>query len=64
MRLDDDGNVDKCKNDFTKDGDYGVNGIVFERTRSDKVEIRFEDAPVEIHCSDGGFGIRKFRPNK
>lgn len=62
VRLDDEGKKDKCKNDFSKDGNYGVNGLVFERTRSDRVEISFEDAPVEIHCSDGGFGIRKFSP--
>ena len=49
---------------YGKDGDYEVNGLVFEKTKSDKVEVRFKDAPVEIHCSDGGFGIRKIRPNK
>lgn len=64
VRLDSDGKLDKCKNIYSKDGDYGVNGLVFEKTRSDRVELRFEDAEVEYHCSDGGFGIRKFRPNK
>ena len=59
---DDEVYVDKCKSNFTKDGDYEVNGLVFEKTRSDKVEIRFKDEEVDIHCSDGGFGIRKIRP--
>lgn len=62
--LDKDGNFEKCKSTYGKDGDYEVNGLVFEKTKSDKVEVRFKDAPVEIHCSDGGFGIRKIRPNK
>lgn len=64
VRLDGEGELDKCKNDFIKDGDYEINGLVFEKTRSDKVELRFKDAPVDTHCSDGGFGIRKIRPFK
>ena len=66
LKVDGDDNVyvDKCKNNFTKDGDYEVNGLVFEKTRSDRVELRFKDAKVGIHCSDGGFGIRKIRPIK
>jgi len=59
---DDEVYVDKCKSNFTKDGDYEVNGLVFEKTRSDRVELSFKDAEVEPHCSDGGFGIRKIRP--
>ena len=39
-----------------------MNGLVFEKTRSDRVELRFKDEEVEIHCIDGGFGIRKIRP--
>lgn len=64
VRLNSDGSLDKCKSNFTKDGDYEVNGLVFEKTRSDKVELRFKDEPVSPHCSDGGFPIRKIRPNK
>jgi len=64
VALDRDGNFEKCKSTYGKDGDYEVNGLVFEKTKSNKVEVRFKDAPVEIHCSDGGFGIRKIRPNK
>lgn len=63
---DDDGNtiviVDKCKSNFTKDGTYKLNGLIFEKTRSDKVELSFEDEEIEIHCSDGGFGIYKESP--
>jgi len=65
---DEDGNkvvyVDKCKSGFSKDGDYEVNGLVFEKTRTDRVELSFKSEEVEIHCSDGGFGIRKIRPIK
>lgn len=54
--------VDKCKSNFTKDGKYKINGLMFEKTRSDKVELSFADAPTEIHCSNGGFGIFKKSP--
>lgn len=62
VKLNSDGTLDKCKNNFTKDGDYDVNGIVFAKARNSDVFIRFSQTQSTPHCSDGGFGIRKISP--
>jgi hypothetical protein len=47
----------KCKGTYGYTGDYEVNGIVFEGTKSEGVTIYFRLQEVPPNCTDGGFGV-------
>jgi hypothetical protein len=53
------GNEIKCKNNFTKDSNYAINGIMFARARNSNVTIKFLNNKLTPHCTNGGFGIRR-----